>query len=608
MEFRILGPVGLWADGVELPLKGSKQRTMLAALLLAQERVLSDVRLGEMLWGKWRPKTYQAQIYTYVSRLRRHLEGGVRINRQGPGYSLRIGSAGYDFHEFQRLSRTGRVALEARQYHRAADLLHAALRLWRGPTLTDVTDLLSEAEGPSIEEARMEALECRIDAELALGRHEVVKSELVGLVAAHPLRERFRSQLMISLYRSDQQAYAFATYHEGARLLADELGVDPGPTLRGAYHAILTDDPDLTSIEPRAEGPVTTTTTTRPALLAPGTPDFCGRAGEIASLSRLLEPGRSGPSGQPAVAVITGMPGVGKTTLALRAAGMFREEYSDGQLFVDLRGSSDAPLSPAEALGTTLTMLGATGVPQSLDERLRLYRSILADRRMIVLLDDVADDDQVCPLLTNSPRCRVIITTRHNLMTLEGQRALRLEPFERTEALDLLEQIIGADRLAGDLAAAGRIVELCGALPLAVRVAGARLAAKPHWPLTRVAGRLTGEDARLDELRLGNLDVRTRLLSGYLLLDGEARDALCRLALLDAEAFPHAVASTVLHLSDAEGERLTEHLLDHHMLQLAGVDRHGRQMYRLHELVRLLGRELADAEAKALARGVPISC
>lgn len=239
-DFRILGPVGIWIGDEEVPLNGTKQRTMLATLLLADERMLPDYRLGEALWGRRPPRTYQAQIYTYASRLRQHLNGTADIVRKGSGYALRIVSGRFDYHEFEELSRAGRVALQDRRFRQAAHSLHSALALWRGPTLADVTEHLRESERASIEEAYMEALESHIASNLALGHHVRMTAELVGLVRAHPLRERLRAQLMMALYATDRQADAFAVFQEGRRQLKEELGVDPGPALREAYQAILT--------------------------------------------------------------------------------------------------------------------------------------------------------------------------------------------------------------------------------------------------------------------------------------------------------------------------------------------------------------------------------
>ena len=246
MEFRILGPVGLWSEDLEIMLNGTKQRTMLAALLLAGERVLPDHQLGEALWGKNPPGTYQAQIYTYASRLRQHVEGNAEIVRKGSGYLMSITSGRFDYREFDALSQAGYRALRARQYLQAANSLRAALDLWRGPTLTDVTEHLGESERPGIEEAYMETMESRISADLALGRHDQLTSELVSLVRTHPLRERLRAQLMVTLYACDRQAEAFAVFHEGRQQLEEELGVDPGAALRHTYQAILTGGIDET--------------------------------------------------------------------------------------------------------------------------------------------------------------------------------------------------------------------------------------------------------------------------------------------------------------------------------------------------------------------------
>ncbi|WP_063786855.1 AfsR/SARP family transcriptional regulator [Streptomyces sp. NRRL B-3648] len=239
MQFRILGPVGIWSGAAEVPLSGTKQRTMLAALLLAGGRVIPDYRLSQALWGSEPPSTHQAQLYTYASRLRQHLEEHAEIVRKGSGYLMRITAGRFDYGDFTVLCRAGRDALSSRRYDDAADNLRAALSLWRGPTLTDVTDHLGETERPIIEESYMEALEGRILADLALGRHDQLASELIGLVQAHPLRETLRAQLMVVLYASNRQAEAFAVYHEGRRRLEEELGVDPGSALRRTYEAIL---------------------------------------------------------------------------------------------------------------------------------------------------------------------------------------------------------------------------------------------------------------------------------------------------------------------------------------------------------------------------------
>lgn len=245
MEYRILGPVEVRDSGAEVPLDGSKQRTVLAALLIAEGSLLSDTKLSELLWGQRPPATRNAQIYNHVSRLRKTLGHDLSITRRTPGYLMRIGTASFDLHEFEKLATRGQSEQLAGRFEESGRLLRAALKLWRGPALVNVSEHLTEAEGPQIEEARLSVLESRIEADLAAGRHVEVLPELTGLVGQYPLRERFRAQLMTTLYRCDRQAEALALYDRSRQMLAEELGVEPGILLRGVYHAILTADPAL---------------------------------------------------------------------------------------------------------------------------------------------------------------------------------------------------------------------------------------------------------------------------------------------------------------------------------------------------------------------------
>jgi DNA-binding SARP family transcriptional activator len=239
VEFGILGPLRVRHQGREIPIPGRKQRALLAALLLARGEVLSDERLTALLWGQRPPATVSAQLYTYVSRLRQRLGPAVELVREPAGYRLGTRGAVFDAAEFHRLSRAGHTALREGRPDRAARLLRAALDLWRGPALGGVTDFLRDAETPQLDEARMAALESRLEAELALGEHRQLVAELTGLVTRFPLRERLRAQWMTALYRCERQAEALAVYHEGRRLLAEELGVDPGAVLTATLHAVL---------------------------------------------------------------------------------------------------------------------------------------------------------------------------------------------------------------------------------------------------------------------------------------------------------------------------------------------------------------------------------
>jgi len=245
MEYRILGPVEVRHEGEEMPLDGAKQRTVLTALLIAGDQMVFDTQLSEHLWGQCSPTTMNAQIYTYVSRLRKILGSHASITRRSPGYVMQIGSGWFDLHDFQEQAQRGHSALLVGKYEEAASLLRSALALWRGPALANVSEHLAEAVRPQLEETRMAALAGRIDADLALGRHVQLLPELTQLVRQYPLQERFRAQLMTSFYRCDRQADALALYEQGRRMLADELGVDPGLLLQEVLHAILTSDPEL---------------------------------------------------------------------------------------------------------------------------------------------------------------------------------------------------------------------------------------------------------------------------------------------------------------------------------------------------------------------------
>jgi DNA-binding SARP family transcriptional activator len=245
VEFRILGPVEVRGGDAELSRDGVKPRTVLAALLLSGNKLMSDEQMADVLWGPHPPATSNAQIHTYVSRLRKIVGRESTIIRRSPGYLLDIGTAHFDFAEFQSEAEQGRIALFADRYEEAAKRFRAALHLWRGPALAGVSEYLASSAEPRLEEARLTVLERRLDADLALGRHVEILPELAGLVAQHPLRERFRAQLMTALYRCDRQAEALTVFEEGRRVLAEEFGIDPGTLLREVHRAILTGTPDL---------------------------------------------------------------------------------------------------------------------------------------------------------------------------------------------------------------------------------------------------------------------------------------------------------------------------------------------------------------------------
>ncbi|MEH1102527.1 AfsR/SARP family transcriptional regulator [Micromonospora sp. CPCC 205561] len=600
MEFRVLGPVGARRGDAEVALDGAKQRTVLAALLLAEGRTVTDTRLCELLWGERPPATFAAQLYNYVSRLRKYLGAGVDIVRQWSGYQIRIGTSRFDLDEFERLAEAGRESLRGGRHAEAAERLHAAMSLWPGPALSNVTEHLAVAESHRMAELRMSVLESRIEADLLLGRYVPLVPEVTQLVAEHPLHEGLRGQLMTVLVRSDRQADALATYHEGRRVLADELGVDPGPLLAEAYRSILAGPPapapaPAVVAEPSWHG-------VRPAMLPPGVGDFAGREEELNGLLRVLT---AAPAARPPVAVVTGMAGAGKSTLALHAAHLTRAAFPDGQLYADLGRARGNAVEPYDVLGWFLRSLGHVepAIPKGLDERVRLYRSQLAGRRLLVMLDGTADYAQVAPLLPGDPGCQVIVTSRLRMPELAGATSLEVGTLDREQALALLGRIIGAGRVAGETEAATRIIELCGRLSLGVRVAGSRLLARPHWSLGYLADRLADERYRLDELRLGSMDVRERLDSSYHQLADLGQLALRRLALLRTPAFPSWCTAEVLGISRDAGEEVGENLVDARLLEIVESDGGRRQRFRFHDLVRVFAREKADQADRTLVAG-----
>lgn len=601
MEFRVLGPVGAWRDGAEVALDGAKQRTVLAALLLAEGRTVSDTRLCELLWGERPPATFAAQLYNYVSRLRKYLGDAVDIVRQWSGYQIQIGAGRLDIEEFERLAELGREALRCQRHTEAAERLHEAMALWRGPALSNVTEHLAGAESHRMAELRMAVLESRIEADLLLGRHVRLVSELTQMVAEHPLHEGLRGHLMTALVRCDRQADALAAYHEGRRVLADELGVDPGPMLAEAYRVILAGPPVPAAPAPARETAVKESSwrDVRPAMLPPGVGDFAGRERELRTLTGVL----TGPSANgPPVALLTGMAGAGKTALALHAAHLSRSAFPDGQLYADLGGTRGNTVEPYDVLGWFLRGLGQSesAIPKGLDERVRLYRSQLAGRRLLVMLDGAANYAQVRPLLPGDPACQVIVTTRLRMSELAGAASIEVGTLNLEQALALLGRIVGPDRVTGESGAAHRIVELCGRLSLGVRVAGSRLLARPHWSLEYLADRLADERFRLDELRLGSMDVRERLEGSYLELAAQGQLALRRLALLETPAFPSWATAELLGVPRRTGDEVAEHLVDARLLEIVDSDGGRRQRHRFHDLVRVFAREKADQSDRVL--------
>jgi len=585
MRFQVLGIVGAWAGDTRIGVRGSKMRTFLASLLLARGRVVSDARLMQMLWDENLPATTQAQIQTYASRLRSLLGTEARITRQPPGYRLELppqNRARIDLVEFENLAAQGGTALAAGKYTEASKLLRSALARWNGQALGGVTDYLAAMEQPRLEEARLTVLEKCIDAELAIGEHRPLITELTALAAAEPLRERPRMQLMTALHRSGRTADALHVYQDFRSTITDTLGLDPSTELQELHQSILTSVPPRPPIRLRARRAEDSTGSTLP----PEPSDFVGRERETERACAVLT-GVSDQDAPPTVCTISGMGGIGKTTLALRVARLLRKQFPGRQLLVDLGGRHQEPPSSATLLDMLLARLGipAAELPESFAARVELYRRTLAGTRTLLVLDDAQDERQVRPLLPTAPGCGVLITSRSPLAALEGAARVALDVFTPRESLWLLEKIIGPERISGERRAAVRIADLCDHLPIAVRVCGARLATRTHWPLSRLADRLAEPGRMLDELRAGDLVVRDRLMPSYLTLPRDLRNALPRLAGLGPCSFLASTAAELLDLPIMDTVDLLDELV---AAQLMRAETLAGDRYRLSGLVRAL--------------------
>lgn len=608
----LLGPVQAWCGERELELGPPQQRALLTALALRARRIVSVDELLDALWEE-PPARAAAIVRTYVSRLRRVLEPdrvhpSVLVS-SGSGYVLRLPADCVDTEVFEdRVAAAGRARARG-DAAGALGLLREACGLWHGEPLAGLPGPLAQAHRARLVERRLNAVQAWLEAELETGRHAEVIGELTVWVSQYPLLEPMRELLMLALYRGGRQAEALGVYADARRALLEQLGVDPGPRLRELHLGILSGDPKLAAPavpvgpaapvapvsgpggEPGGPAPVP------PAQLPADVSDHTGRDALCAALGADLAPG--GPA-MPVVG-LSGLGGVGKSTLAVHVAHAVGGQYPDGQLYVNLRGAGALPADPGEVLAGFLGALGVAdaALPPGTAERAALFRSRVAGLRVLVVLDDARDSRQVGPLLPGSRSCAVLVTSRAWLSGLPTTRQVALEPLTPGESVRLLAVIAGPERVAAEPAAARRLVAACGFLPLAVRTAASRLAARPGWQLSHMADRLASERRRLAELESGELAVAASFRLSYDQLEPEAARAFRLLSLADGPGVSSAAAAVLLGLPEPAAERLAEALTD---LGLLSCPFPGR--YQYHDLLRLFARELVrevDGEAAGRA-------
>jgi DNA-binding SARP family transcriptional activator len=596
LDISLLGPTEVRASGVSVSLS-PLERNLLAVLALSKGTVISTDRIIDCLWGDRHPASPRSRVHGVVSSLRRKV--GEALVTRHPGYLLAAGGTTVDLEECEELARRARRAGSPVE---VAGHLRRALALWRGEPLDGVSAPGIEYDRVRLTELRVGLLEQRFAAELELGHHAELVSEIAAAASAHPLREQLAGQLMLALYRCNRQADALRAYDALRERLAEELGSDPCPDLRHLHARILRGEPVGPGTAPPVAAAASASASSgpdragvRPAQLPAGVGHFTGREQELAALTDAI----SRPADEPRVLLVSGVGGLGKSALVVQWARSVAGRFPGGQIFVDLHGRvPDDALSAASALGVVLAALGVSRrhTPATVDERAALYRTLVSGRRVLVVADDAAGLDQLLPLVPPSSDSQLVATSRRRLAALAAHhaaQAFQLEPLSPSATRELLARIVGRERLREP--AAGRVVQWCGGWPLVTRLVGTKLAARPWQPLASFAN-------ELDELADLVLDddprrsVRAALLSAHRALSPAAAYLFGRIGL-------HASSSTGFHYPVTAVDpstRLVRRLLDE-LVAVHLIVEVGPGGYQIHEVVRRFARqcgaELHDRDA-----------
>ncbi len=588
MRLGILGPVVVEADGASVAVGSAREAYVLALLALSADRVVPVERLIDALWPDDPPQSARAQVHNMIRNLRRRLNAFDEhlIETRPLGYELKLGDHRIDLTDFRRDAERARTAREKGDHQDALAASTDALGHWRGPAIAGIGDDLAGTIRQSLHDERLAETIAQLESRLALGHHQAVLDALALLVEEHPYREYLYELRMRALVLDGRRADALDAYQQAFRRLGDDLGVQPGADLRRLEREIRAGDPlaepaPVRQVVPRE----------LPALTAA----LVGRTKVLDELVDRLGDERREPGEPTRIALLVGSGGVGKSALALAAAHRLGATYPDGTLFANLRGSQETPISAHELSGRFLRSLGVAGsqIPASEEERAARYRTALADRRVLVVLDDAANEEQIRPLIPSGSGCGLLVTSRRSLAALAPAPRWTVARLLPADATRLLVAIVGPERAGREPSAAESIAELCGFLPLAICVAGARLAANPSWRLSELEERLTDERARLDELAIGDIDVRAGIALTYESLDPPCRKLFRRLGLLPMDSWPLWVAEELI---GADASRLLDQLTDVHLIEPIGRDAVDQARYRLHDLIAEFAREHAFDE------------
>lgn len=616
MEFQLLGPIEARSEQGAVALGGALSRSILAALLLQPNRTVPTKQLIDAAWGESPPAGARTLVQNRVSTLRRILrEAGPEdelITTMGSGYLIQLEDGQLDAEVFTNGAAHADRLAESGDPAAAADELAAALALWRGPALDGLTTPYLRTAAQRLEEQRLRAWERRIRLDVSLGRHADLVPELTGLADAHPYHETFHALLMLVLYRTGRHADALAAYRRMRTTLTGQLGLEPSGLLQHLHDAILRADtwaaqsiaeqlgcattptpgaePERSvALNPRVGAPV-------PRTLPADDAAFIGRTEELAALDDALAATDDFAAKPVAIRTITGMAGVGKSTLTVHWAHRVADRFPDGQLYLNLRNhGSGEPMPATEAL---LALLGALGArpdrpPADVEDLATLYRSTMAGRRVLTVLDNASSAEQIRYLLPGGPGCVVMVTSRDRLSALvarEGAHRLILDVFRPDEALALLRKTLGAERVCAEPAAAEHLARACAYLPLALRIAATQLTDRPYRTLAEQVDRLA-EGNRLDALTIDGDDkvaVRSAFDHSYVAMPPDAQRMFGRLGLMPDRELTAPIAAAAAGVTVTEAERLLDRLAAEHLIN----ERHAGH-YDLHDLIRSYAKERA---------------